>query len=75
METVVITVRVPKSLKDELRKRGIELSGVVRKALEDELRKRERKELESAATGLGGLFSRMSEDDIVRAIREQREQR
>jgi post-segregation antitoxin (ccd killing protein) len=75
METAVITVRVPKSLKEELRKRGIELSEVVRKALEEELRKRERKELEGAATRLGELFSRMPEDDIVRSIRQQREQR
>lgn len=75
METEVITVRVPKFLKEELRKRGIELSDVVRKALEEELRKRERKELEGAAVRLGELFSRMTEADIIRAIRQQREQR
>jgi post-segregation antitoxin (ccd killing protein) len=75
METDTVTVRIPKALKDELRRRGIVISELVRKALEEELNRRQRAELEESAARLGELFSDIGVDAVTRSIREQRAQR
>ena len=68
----VITVRVPRELKEELRRYGVEVSEVTRRALEGEVRERRRMELEEAARSLGESLGRIPEDRIVRSIREDR---
>jgi len=73
MNSVTITVRIPKELKEELSRYGIKVSSVVRKALEEEVRRRKLIELRRAAGELGELFSKIPEREIVRSIREMRE--
>ena len=68
----VITVRVPRELKEELRRYGVEVSEVTRRALEGEVRERRRMELEEAARSLGESLGRIPEGRIVRSIREDR---
>ncbi|MGC8832161.1 MAG: type II toxin-antitoxin system CcdA family antitoxin, partial [Thermoproteota archaeon] len=59
--SVTITVRIPRQLKEEVKKYGIELSSVVKRALEEEVKRRRVEEARAAARRLGELFSRMSE--------------
>ncbi len=75
MNSVTITVRIPRKLKQELSKYGIKVSSVVRRALEEEVRRRKIIELRRAARELGELFSKIPEEEIVRSIRKMRELR
>jgi len=70
--SAVITVRIPRELKEELKKRGVNISVVVRKALEKELEKIREEELKRAARGLGEFFEKIGEEKILNGIREDR---
>jgi Arc/MetJ-type ribon-helix-helix transcriptional regulator len=70
--SVTISVRIPKELKEEIKKYGINISHVVRKALEEELRKKKIEEAKEAAKRLGVFFSKISEEDIVKCIKISR---
>jgi post-segregation antitoxin (ccd killing protein) len=71
----VITVRVKKSLKEKIRKHKINVSKTVREALEDEVKKRENAELAQAISQMKAVLEKIPDDEIVRAIRESRDQR
>ena len=73
--TEVITVRVNKSLKAKLRKHRIDVSKTVRDALEDEVKKREAEELVQAICGMKAVLQKIPDEEIVKAIRESRDQR
>jgi antitoxin CcdA len=70
--SVTISVRIPKELKEEIKKYGINISHVVRKALEEELRKKKIEEAREAAKRLGEFFSKIPEEDIVKCIKISR---
>jgi antitoxin CcdA len=70
--SVTISVRIPKELKEEIKKYGINISHVVRKALEEELRKKKIEEAKEAAKRLGVFFSKIPEEDIVKCIKISR---
>ncbi len=71
----VITVRVNKTLKEKVRKHRINVSRIVREALEDEVKKRENAELSQAVTQMKAVLQTIPDDEIVKAIRESRDQR
>lgn len=71
----VITVRVNKSLKEKIRKHRINVSKTVRDALEDEVKKREDAELEQAIEQMKAVLAKIPDEEIVRAVRESRDQR
>ncbi len=73
--SATITVRIPKKLKEELRRHGVNISAVVRKALEEELEKIREAELRKAARRLGDLFEEIGEENILTSIREDRGRR
>jgi post-segregation antitoxin (ccd killing protein) len=75
MMSVTVTVRIPKELKEEAERHGINISHVLRRALEEELRKRKIKEVEEAAKRAGELFSRIPEEEIVNRIKKARKER
>jgi len=75
MKDATITVRVPRRLKEELARYGVNVSEVVRKSLEEEVRRRKREELRAVAMELGKFFSKISDEEIVRSIRETRDSR
>jgi post-segregation antitoxin (ccd killing protein) len=70
--SVTISVRIPKELKEEIKKYGINISHVVRRALEEELRKKKIEEAREAAKRLGEFFSKIPEEDIVKCIKISR---
>jgi post-segregation antitoxin (ccd killing protein) len=73
--TEIITVRVKKSLKEKIRKHRIDVSKTVREALEDEVKKSETAELTQAISEMKALLEKVPDDEIVKAIRESRDQR
>jgi post-segregation antitoxin (ccd killing protein) len=68
-----VSAKVPKELKDELERKGVKLSDAIRKGLERELKELKLKDLESKLEKVD--LSRVSEKQIVRDIRETREER
>ena len=73
--TEIVTVRVKKSLKEKARKYKIDVSKTVRVALEDEIRKREEEELTQALSDIKTILQKIPDEEIVKAIRESRNQR
>lgn len=71
----VITVRVKKSLKEKIKKYKINISKAIREALEDEVKERENAELANAVSEMKLAIGKISDDEIVKAIRESRDQR
>jgi len=73
--TEIVTVRVKKSVKEKARKYKINVSKTVRTALEDEIRKREEEELAQALSDIKTILQKIPSEEIVKAIRESRDQR
>lgn len=71
----VITVRVEKALKEKVRKYKINVSQTVREVLEQEVKKREMEELAKTVKEMKVLLRKIPDDEIVRAVRESRDQR
>ena len=71
----IVTVRVKKSLKEKIKKYRISISKTVREALEDEVKKRENAERVNAISEMKLVLEKIPDDEIVRAIRESRDQR
>ena len=74
-ETEIVTVRVNKNLKEKTRKYKINVSKTVRKALEAEIKKREQEELSQALSDIKTILQKIPDEEIVKAIRESRDQR
>ena len=68
-----MSAKVPKELKDELEKRGAKLSDAIRKGLEMELTELKVRELETMLHEVD--LSKVTEELIVRDVRETREER
>jgi post-segregation antitoxin (ccd killing protein) len=73
--TEVVTVRVDKTTKEKIRKYKISVSKITREALEEEIKRHERQELANAVSEMKILLNKIPDDEIVRAIRESRDQR
>ena len=67
-----VSAKVPRELKEELEKRGAKLSDAIRKGLEMELRRLKIGELEAVLREVD--LSKVSEERIVRDVRETREE-
>ncbi len=70
-----ITVRIPDDLKKELEALGVEVSEVTRSALENEVKRLKRKKAKEAAEKLGRLLANVLDEEIIRAVREGRDER
>lgn len=71
----VVTVRVDKTTKEKIRKYKISVSKITREALEEEIKRHERQELADAVSDMKILLSKIPDIEIVRAVRESRDQR
>jgi len=74
-QCVTVSTKIPKQLKERIERFKIKPSKVMRKALEDEVRRREVEELKEAIIRLKPILEKVSMDDIVKSIREDRESR
>jgi post-segregation antitoxin (ccd killing protein) len=71
----VVTVRISKELKKKIRDLEINVSEFVRRSLEEEVKRREREALLSSLAEVRKTLSKLSDDEIIRAIRSSRESR
>ena len=74
-QSVTVSTKIPKQLKERIQRFKIKPSKILRKALEDEVRRREVEELKEAINKLKPILEKVSMDDIVKSIREDRESR
>ncbi len=70
---VVVATKIPRRLKELVDRLGIKPSPVMRRALEEEVRKRLLEELEKRARRLRKRLPDISDEEVVRLIREDRE--
>ncbi len=75
MSSVVINVRIPRGLKEEAEKLGINIDEVARRALEEEVIKAKYREARDAAKELGRFFARRSPEEWTEIIKEGRKGR
>ncbi len=73
--TETVVVRLDEELKKKAKAYNVNISEVVRSALRDEIRKRERSELIAALGRAKKALSKVPDDEIVKAVRETRDDR
>jgi len=71
-QSVTVSTKIPKQLKEKIQKFKIKPSKILRKALEDEVKKREIEELKEEIDRLKPILEKISVEDIVKGIREDR---
>jgi len=74
-ECVTVSAKIPKKLKEKMQRLKIKPSKIMRKALEDEVKRREIEELKEEIKKLKPTLEKMGVNDIVTAIREDRDNR
>jgi len=74
-QCVTVSTKIPKQLKEKIQKFKIKPSKILRKALEDEVKKREVEELKVEIDKLRPILDKVSVEDIVKSIREDRDSR
>ena len=70
-----VSTKIPKQLKEKIQKFKIKPSQILRKALEDEVKKREIEELKAEIDKLKPILEKISTEEIVKGIREDRDSR
>jgi hypothetical protein len=70
-----VSTKIPEALKAKMEKLKIKPSKVLRKAIEDEVKRREAQELKLEVDKLKPLLSKVSVEEAVRSVREDRERR
>ncbi len=73
--TTMISVRVPKKIRDEAKRLGINISEVVRKALEEEIRKAKMRELKELGMIVEKIIERIGKEKMVMYVRESKDER
>jgi len=73
--TETVVVRVDRELKRKAHAYNLNISEVVRSALRDEIERREREDLVASLGRAKKALSKVSDEDIVRAVRETRDER
>jgi len=75
MGFVTVSAKVRRELWEKLRSYGVNISEVIRRALEEEIKKREEKEAKKLLNEASKLLRKLSEEEIVKSVRESREER
>jgi len=70
---VTVSVKVPSELRERMRELDIKASDVLRRALEEEVRRREVERVREAIEELKPALDRVSVEEAVRSIRQDRE--
>lgn len=70
-----VSARIPPELKEKIDKYNVKTSEVIREALEEEVRRRELEDLKEHAQRLRPLLDRVTTEEVVRSIREDRDKR
>lgn len=73
--TATVSTKIPKQLKEKMNRLKIKPSKILRKALEDEVKKREIEELKKEIARLNPTLEKITMNDVVKSIREDRDSR
>jgi len=74
-DCVTVSTKIPKPLKEKMIKLKIKPSKLLRKAIEDEVKRKEMEELKGQIDKLKPILDKVSIEDIVKSIREDRDSR
>jgi antitoxin CcdA len=74
-DCVTISTKIPKPLKEKMTKLKIKPSKLLRKAIEDEVKKKEMEMLKEQISKLKPILDKISMEDVVKSIREDRDTR
>lgn len=72
---VTVTAKVPEDLRKRLEGLGVNVSGLIREALEREAERLEMERLRGLAREAAGILLEVPAEELVRVIRELREER
>jgi len=72
---VTVSTKIPEELKRRMIKLGIKPSSFLRKAIEEEVKKREIRRVEEQIRRLRHVLEKISVEDVVRSVREDRDVR
>ena len=72
---VTVSAKVRRELYEKLKRYGVSISGVIRKALEEEVKRREEEEIRRALDNVQRMLLRIKPKEIVKVIRETRDER
>jgi len=67
-----VSTKIPQELREKMRQLEIKPSRLLRKAIEDEVRRREAEKLKQDVEKLKPVLSRVSVEEIVKSVREDR---
>ena len=70
--SVMVTVRIPKKLRDEAKAYGINISGLLRETLVEEIRKRKLEHINRLQDKARKILTKVGKNKIVEAVRETR---
>ncbi|MFH2110050.1 MAG: hypothetical protein ABIJ47_02195 [Candidatus Bathyarchaeota archaeon] len=70
-----VSARIPPELKEKIDKYNVKTSEVIREALEEEVSRKELEDLKEHAQRLRPLLDRVTTEEVVRSIREDRNKR
>jgi len=74
MDYVTVSAKIPRELREKLRKLGIRPGPVIRRSLEEEVRKVELRMLDERAKRLAERLKHLEDREVARLIREDREE-
>ena len=74
-KSVTVSTKVQKELKEKIKKLNIKPARLLRKALEDEIKRREAEQLKEEIAKIKPILDRISTEEIVKSIREDRDSR
>lgn len=67
-----VSTKIPQELREKMKQLEIKPSRLLRKAIEDEVRRREAEKLKQDVEKLKPVLSRVSVEEIVKSVREDR---
>jgi hypothetical protein len=70
-----VSARIPQELKEKIDRYNVKTSEIIRSALEEEVRKRELQELKDEVHRLKPILDRITTEEVVKSIREDRDRR
>jgi antitoxin CcdA len=75
VQSATVSTKIPKQLREKMQRLKIKPSKILRKALEDEVKKREIEELKKEIANIKPILEKVSLEDTVKSIREDRDSR
>jgi post-segregation antitoxin (ccd killing protein) len=74
-QCVTVSTKIPKQLKEKMSALKIKPSKILRKAIEDEIKRKEAEQLKDEINRLKPILEKVSMEDVIKSIREDRDSR